>query len=438
MSCGRIALERAGIPVTNYYASEIDKYAIKVTQANYPDTVQLGCITGQAEWELPKIDLVIGGSPCQGFSFAGKQLNFDDHRSKLFFDFIEALHRFQPKYFMLENVKMKKEYQDVITRMLGGIEPIEINSALVSAQNRRRLYWTNIPGIEQPEDKGILLKDIIETDFVDVCHTLSDTALKRLERRKYSKPKLFPGKTGTLYPKNNSGQLCLDAGTTLLPVGFVLKDKSQTILSTIYKENAKSMIKRDKEGLLVGEFVDRDKAHCIDANYFRGGNLKSYFEKHRRQLVFELNKKNNRIKDVSINNYGVRPHRGDKAKSGVSEIGRLHFIESKCYTITANHSPKIIQVPRGENIGGIKGNDGKTPTISASSWEHNNHLLGVVSFRKLTPLECERLQTVPDNYTNHVSNTQRYKMLGNGWTVDVIAHIFKAMKQDAVKQTGDI
>ena len=166
MSCGQIALERAGIPVTAYYASEIDKYAIKVTQANYPDTIQLGSITEQAGWDLPNIDLVIGGSPCQGFSFAGKQMNFDDPRSKLFFDFVEALHRFQPKYFLLENVKMKKEYQDVITKMLGGIEPIEINAALVSAQNRKRLYWTNIPGIEQPEDRGILLKDIIESGVI--------------------------------------------------------------------------------------------------------------------------------------------------------------------------------------------------------------------------------------------------------------------------------
>jgi site-specific DNA-cytosine methylase len=262
MSCGRIALDKLGIPVSRYYASEIDKYAIKVSQANYPDTVHLGDLTGN-DFKLwlnaiaphGKIDLLIGGSPCQGFSFAGKQLNFDDPRSKLFWDYVKVLHKLKPKYFLLENVKMKQGSLDVITDALG-VEPVFINSRLVSAQNRQRYYWTNIPMDGLPDDKGILLKDVLE-----------DGA------------------------------------------------------------------------------VDRDKAHCIDANYFKGGNLKSYFEKHRRQLVF--------------------------SKDGLSSD---------------------------------------------------------VSWRKLTPLECERLQTVPENYTNHVSNTQRYKMLGNGWTVDVIVHLMKGME----------
>ena len=161
MSCGQIALERAGIKVDKYYASEIDKHAIKVTQANYPNTIQLGSITEWKNWNIEKPDLIIGGSPCQGFSFAGKQLNFNDERSKLFFTFAEIIKHYKPKYFLLENVKMKKECQDVISNILG-VDPIEINSALVSAQNRKRLYWTNIPNIKQPEDKGIYLKDIID------------------------------------------------------------------------------------------------------------------------------------------------------------------------------------------------------------------------------------------------------------------------------------
>lgn len=160
MSCGRIALERVGIKVNNYFASEIDKYAIQVTQHNYPDTIQIGDVTKVKGEDLPKIDLLLGGSPCQGFSFAGKQLNFDDPRSKLFFEFVRLLEETKPKYFLLENVKMKEEYQDVISRYMG-CEPVIINSALVSAQNRERLYWANFP-IEQPSDKGIKLIDILE------------------------------------------------------------------------------------------------------------------------------------------------------------------------------------------------------------------------------------------------------------------------------------
>ncbi len=260
ISCGQLALKRAGFKVNKYFASEIDENAMDVTFKNFPNTVQLWDVRKVRGLDLPKIDLLIGGSPCQGFSFAGKQLNFDDPRSKLFFEFVRLLKETNPKYFLLENVKMKKEYQNIITDYLG-VEPILINSALVSAQNRKRLYWTNIPNIQQPKNKGIRLKSVLE----------------------------------------------------------------------------------------FGE-VDRNKAYCIDANYAKGGNLKNYFEKSRRQLVF---------------------------------CGRKH--------------------------------DG---------------YIDIEAFRKLTPVECERLQTLPDNYTNQVNNTQRYKMLGNAWTVDVIAHIFENMKYD--------
>lgn len=304
MSCGQLALRKLGIKVKQYFASEIDNHAIKVTQHNFPNTIQLGDVTKVKGSDLPKIDLLIGGSPCQGFSFAGKQLNFEDPRSKLFFEFVRLLKECKPKYFLLENVKMKKEYQDVISERLG-VEPIEINSALLSAQNRVRLYWTNMAGVKQPTDKGILLKDIIE-------------------------------------------------------IGEPIKDKSQTILATLYKENAKSMIKRNKAGLLV-----------------------------------KMSSENPRIKGLSITDRGIRPHRNDKRKSGISEIGTIHYPDTKSYTITANHAPKV--------------------------------LTEIIGWRKLTPKECERLQTVPDNYTDCVSTTQRYKMLGNGWTVDVIAYIFSFM-----------
>jgi DNA-cytosine methyltransferase len=301
MSCGQIALNRAGISYGKYYASEIDKHAIKVTQTNYPKTIQLGDVTKIKGCNLPKIDLLIGGSPCQGFSFAGKGLNFEDPRSKLFFEFVRLKNETQPKYWMLENVKMKAEHQNIISEILG-VKPILINSDLVSAQSRERLFWTNIPITKMPTDKGILLKDIIE-------------------------------------------------------IGEPIKDKSQTILATLYKENAKSMIKRNKAGLLV-----------------------------------KMSSENPRIKELSITDRGIRPHRNDKRKSGISEIGTIHYPDTKSYTITANHAPKV--------------------------------LTEIIGWRKLSPIECERLQTVPDNYTQCVSDTQRYKMLGNGWTVDVITHIF--------------
>lgn len=316
MSCGRIALERAGIPITNYFASEIDKYAITVAQANCPDTIQLGDITKLDVEALPPIDLVIGGSPCQGFSFAGKQEAFDDPRSKLFFDYCKVMGRAAKKNpnikFLLENVKMKKENLAVISGILN-VEPIFINSALVSAQNRQRYYWTNFTDIKQPADRGIVLADILENE-------------------------------GTGWIKNK------------------------------------------------GEWCSRnEKGMCLDANYFKG------VDNHgQRTMIAKLKKINPRVEGISVDRDGVRPHRGDARKSGLSEMGRVLFKGAeKTYTVTAAHAPKVFE---GEG------------------------------FRKLTPVECERLQTVPDNYTNHVSNTQRYKMLGNGWTVDVIAHIFRGLK----------
>lgn len=158
MSCGQIALNKIGIEYENYFASEIDEPAIRVTQHNYPNTIQIGDVTKVTSDNLPKIDLLIGGSPCQGFSFAGKKLNFSDPRSKLFFEFVRLKNDLNPKYFLLENVKMKQEWQDVISDLLG-VKPIRINSQLVSAAKRDRLYWTNIP-TDQPSDKGITFDDI--------------------------------------------------------------------------------------------------------------------------------------------------------------------------------------------------------------------------------------------------------------------------------------
>jgi DNA (cytosine-5)-methyltransferase 3A len=388
MSCGRIALERAGIPVTNYYASEIDKYAIQVAKKNYPDTHHIGDVTQVSADDLPEIDLLMGGSPCQGFSFAGKQLNFDDPRSALFFEFVRLLNETKPKYFLLENVRMKKEYQDVISEQLG-VQPVKINSSLVSAQNRVRLYWTNIPNITQPEDKGIVLKHILETDYIG--DDVKDTARNRRNCRQDDQ-------------------------------------KAFTCTATMYKgagANGMTLVKNSDRCIQDGWTVDRDKSHCLDANYIKGGNLKSYFEKHRRQLVFS--------------NDGLC-HIGDADLKGNDSIKRIYHPAGKSPTLTTmqggHREPKIICGAfrgRYEPDGTTKQRlelrpDYKTNTLTRVQKDNVAVDIDKLKWRKLTPLECERLQTVPDNYTDGVSNTQRYKMLGNGWTVDVIAHIFKGIK----------
>ena len=268
ISCGRLALERAGIPVTNYYASEIDKYALQIANKNYPANIQLGDVLNIKGSTLPKIDLLIGGSPCQGFSISGKRLNFDDPRSKLFFEFVRLLKECKPKWFLLENVKMKKEWQDIISEHLG-VQPIEINSALVSAQNRKRLYWTNIPGIEQPCDKGILLKDIL-----------------------------------------------LDKNDPLLEIEV----PTQARLNYISRRASKGWVKQ------IYNTVNTEKAACLTAVCYK--TMKEYV-----------------YKDIH-------------------------------------------------------------------------------GYRFLDCIELERLQTLPDRYTEGVSKSQRRKALGNAWTVDVVAHIF--------------
>lgn len=182
ISCGHIALDKAGIPINKYYASEIDKYAIKVTNKNYPDTINLGDVTTvNGELFTEKIDLLIGGSPCQGFSQAGKMKNFDDPRSKLFWEYVRILKEVKPKYFLLENVVMKQEWQDIISEALS-VKPIMIDSSLTSAATRKRLYWTNIPGISQPEDLGITFGDIRERNVPKGSIYYTDKGLDWIRR----------------------------------------------------------------------------------------------------------------------------------------------------------------------------------------------------------------------------------------------------------------
>lgn len=315
MSCGQLALQRAGIKIDKYYASEIDESAIQITQKNFPNTIQLGDVTEWREWNLPKIDLLIGGSPCQGFSYSGKGLNFSDPRSKLFFEYADILNHYEPKYFLLENVKMKKEWQDVISSYLG-VEPVKINSALVSAQNRERLYWTNISNIEQPNDLEIFVYDILE-DNVDEKYYMSEKWHKWWEENK----------------------------------DFQLRKKYSAL--------------------------NPDKAITMKARQYANWN----------------------------GNFICGAMRGRYLENGIRKDGKgkptqrieVRF-DSKTNCLTTVQKDNLL-INESEN-----------------------------RIRRFTPIECERLQTLPDNYTAGVNDSQRYKMLGNGWTVNIISHILGYIK----------
>ena len=313
ISAGRVALERAGIEVSKYYACEIDKYAIKISQKNYPDIIQLGDVAAVSAADVESIDLLIGGSPCQAFSNAGNKLGFDDPRGKLFFEYVRLLRELNPKYFLLENVKMKPEHEAVITEYLG-VDPIEINSSLVSAQNRKRLYWTNIPFDGLPEDKHILLRDILEKQPNEYT-LMSDKFTTR-----------------------NADAGCLVDGN---------KPKARTFSAMEYVKNGRQ-----------GDYVKCDAKGCVQVG---------------------------RADDING-----------------------HDILKRVYS-----------------------QDGKSPTLNTCSGGNREPKVAIDSthYRKLTCIEAERLQTFPDNYTAGVSNTRRYHALGNSWTVDVIAHIFRGINQ---------
>jgi DNA-cytosine methyltransferase len=267
ISAGQVALERSGIEVENYYASEIDKYAIQVTNKNHPNTIQLGSVTDWNKWDIDfsKIDMAIGGSPCQGFSFAGKQLNFEDSRSKLFFDFVNILNHIRvlnPNVkFLLENVRMKKEYQDVISKYMG-VEPIQINSSTLSGQNRLRLYWTNIENVIQPEDKGVLLRDIILED-VEEKYYLTAEAVDYMSRLRNGKPRWeyhknpIDGKaaclTANMYKGVPYGVLRIPEATKK---GYVELNENEGIDLTHFKSET-------RRGRLM-----KDKSNCLTVNSF--------------------------------------------------------------------------------------------------------------------------------------------------------------------------
>lgn len=295
IACGRVALDRAGIPVKRYIASEIESNAIKVAMSNYPDIEQIGDVTKIDTKALPKIDLLIGGSPCQGFSSSGKGLNFVDPRSRLFFEYVRILQEVKPRYFLLENVKMKKEWSNIITEYLG-VTPIEINSALVSAQNRTRLYWTNIPDVTEPEDRKIKLEDIMEDN-------------------EWKQPGAIRGR-------------------------------------------------RLNKGVIVGRRLNEN------------GHRQDY----------------------------------DKTVPIVQclEVRATNTDKSNCIT-TVDKDNVLTPLPPGRYPDAFKE---KLP------------------FRYYTTKEYCRLQTLPDDYLNMIPESQARKALGNGWTVDVIAHILSAIPEE--------
>lgn len=350
ISCGQVALERAGIPVEVYYASEIDKYAIEITQKNYPNTIQLGDINNiDFSQFIGKIDLIMGGSPCQDLSIAGKRAGLQGERSGLFYKFVEAIEVIKPKYFLFENVaSMKQEEKKIISKYLQ-VEPILINSSLVSAQDRKRLYWTNIPNVAQPEDKHIYLTDIVGIKTKKICQDkiLMQKINTTVKVRKY---------------EVNTEEL-----------KQVLREHKKLSNKAIAEILNQPVTK-------VEHWFRNDKCFSIpDAEVWM--ELKSL-----------LNIQTDEF-DKSISEFEIRNNTYDMSN-------RVYHIAGKSPTLTTHtggHQRKIII-------------------------DDDNNL----SF--LTPTHSEKLQTLPEGYTEGVSNTQRYKATGNGWTVDVIAYILSGLK----------
>lgn len=331
ISCARVALERTGIPVEAYYASEVDKYAITVSQRNWPDIIQVGSVVGLDTAQFKDIDLLIGGSPCQDLSIAKKdRKGLEGDRSGLFWEYVRILKEVKPKYFILENVaSMPKEARALITETLG-VEPIMIDAALVSAQRRKRLFWTNIPNVVLPEDRGILLKDILED----------------------------------------------------VPDDGELKEKSNTI-------------RTGGRGSGAGDKHDWESVYQYRRTYWRetkGGKVPT--------LTANMGTGGNNVPYVKI---------PEATKKG--------------YAIATPGMSVDLSFPNSKTRRGRVGNKAKNIMTSQS--------IGVfdgAGIRKLTTLECERLQSLPDGYTEGVSNTQRYKALGNAFNVEVVAHILKYTK----------
>ena len=378
MSCGQIALRELGVPIERYYASEIDKHAIKQTQLNFPDTIHLGDVEKWREWDIEweEIDLLLAGSPCQGFSLAGKMLGHDDPRSRLYWVFLDILHHVQSlnpsvKY-LLENVRMLPSDEARINESLG-IRPVVINSSLVSAQNRVRLYWSNIrtksegiwgemlTDIPQPADRGIYIRDILD-DEVDEKYYM-----RNLPLNKEALESIAPTQGGHS-GGNHSDMDILYIGIFQRGRGYlksrVIPDKSPTLTSNSWSFNNMAFMK----------------------DPWIAKNLRSPDEKS--NALLSSSYKGARANGMSI----------------VPGTWRTHKDGQGFRPTTGGKAPCIPSRAR---------NDGSGQPVAK---------IGCM-LRRLTPSECARLQTIPDWYKWGCSDTQAYKMLGNGWTVEVIKHI---------------
>ena len=383
MSCGQIALRELGIKVDRYYASEINKHAIKQTQLNFPDTIQLGDVRGVHAKDLPKIDLICAGSPCQGFSFAGKMLNFDDPRSALFFEFVRILNEcreINPDVkFLLENVRMKRECEKVISDTLG-LKPVMINSALVSAQNRVRLYWSNIrtapdglfdikTDIPQPKDRGLFLRDILEDD-VDSKYFLSSRQKNWLQQHS--------AKTGNPFKR------------------LTAENKTRCLSATAQVKNNLSAdyILVDTKGKPK---KNQDKASCLTV----GGHGAGYHSDM----------------DVLI----IQRARGNnKGGTFTDKSPTLSANAWEQYNLVVNR--EVRQINQSAESGGkqpyqqnrIYDSNGIMPSLCSAHAGHAPNIADGEIVRRITPTEAARLQTIPDWYKWECSATQQYTMLGNG------------------------
>lgn len=425
MGCDLMAHSRTNLPpITKVYHADIDKYSVAVDKFLHPEVIQLGDVTKIKGSDIGHVDLLLGGSPCQGFSFSGKQLAFDDPRSKLFFEFVrilEELREINPKiHFLLENVRMKKEFRDVITQYLG-VHPIDLDSALDSAQSRKRLYWASW-GIMPQMDKGIALKDILQTR-----QEIEETYY-------YAKKSIdYMGRGSEKYAVNKRSDRYTQSTDT---------DKSFTVTANFHKGVPYNYFKEDRpQADLVGKQgkvmlkENIDKASCLLARDYKGFG----------------NQGQTGVRCIEVGH-------AEEIK-GHDILRRVYSPEGKSPTLNTmgggNREPKVVMGAfRGRYLVEGKRQDHKMKTKGMTTQrlevrgdsksntlttvQKDNVVVQDIRWRALTPIECERLQTVEDNATLFgidekgkqitISKTQRYKMLGNGWCVDTIAHIFSYLE----------
>ena len=374
ISCGRLALERAGLPVECYDAFEIDKYAVTVSKSNYPGIFHHGDVFDGDFTKFKGYDLLLGGSPCTYWSIARKEreTTSDGMGFKLFMEYVRALHESGCRYFLYENnYSIHQNIKDEISRYLG-VDPVMINSALLSAQNRKRCYWTNITNVTQPDDLGILLADILENGVP-------------WQNKSYCMTSSYNG--AVLYNTLERKQRTMVA----IPIDTI-DGKSHTISATYYKtgENPFSSFgsERGKQRVAVPVIAAAQRGRYIDSG------------KTEQHIEVREDGKSNCLTTVQKNTLVCAPVRvGQVGKGGQGQ--RIYSVRGKSVTLSANG-----------------GGQGAKTGLYKIDLPDGDYII-----RKLTPVEAERLQTLPDNYTAGISNTQRYKCIGNGWTVDVIAHI---------------